>query len=363
MTRIMRALAVFLALGLCWLFPSCAFAQDVEEAVVVDDDGVVAEEAVADESANGWSALPVEARQVGDKLAFARQSSDAFADPDQRQALEPKYYFVLEPKPAEPVGPFRNGPTPTNVAASVSDSVGTMSAIAGALASAIAGQDTSVTAAWLDRASETPTSLAVLSKVPRDSMTQLSIAKCAWPKPGQEIAGEAKAGGITIQGIPARRSVPENETALALDAWDIPPAWKSKSTFLSRIVAVLKLVDGRYCVDFHSPSLNEEADCRVWLTPADHEFGAARGIEFIELPIVKGDQPQPVWVCAVDYGGRRIAFDFPLCRPAIMEQMQKLMASQKPKPGQTAKGPDLSKIVGEDLLDEFARRLVNGTYK
>jgi hypothetical protein len=36
--------------------------------------------------------------------------------------------------------------------------------------------------------------------------------------------------------------------------------------------------------------------------------------------------------------------------------MSKLNNPRKP-------GPDLQKLLGEDLLDEFTRRIVDGTYK
>lgn len=305
----------------------------VEQAVVVDEDGI----AVADDessSGGGWSALPVAARELDGQRVFMRQSSDAFADPDQRMSLEPKYYFVLEESDVPAADSSRRGPP-------IDDSV--VSAIGSA-----AGARSSVH--WLDYNATKPELVAVLTFAHDAPVATLHVGKLdagtlSAPK-SRELTGE-------VVDCPA-----------PLATWDISPAWKSKSALLSRVIAVLKCVDDRYCVDFFGASLHPDADCRVWLTPRDHEFGAPQGVSFIDLPIVKEEQQaQPISVCAVQFANRAIAFDFPLCRPALMEQMQRMAANRPAGAGQQSSGPDLTRLVGADLLDEFARRLVNGTYR
>jgi len=72
------------------LAPPTVQAQDV----VAEDDAVVEEPAA---ESVPWEPEVVEPRTVEGATYWQRQSSDAFVDPDQRQNLVPKYYFVLPP--------------------------------------------------------------------------------------------------------------------------------------------------------------------------------------------------------------------------------------------------------------------------
>jgi hypothetical protein len=220
-------------------------------------------------------------------------------------------------------------------------------------------------AQWLDYNAPSPGLVALLQTRVEP---MLGVARCAV---GKDVS--ANGTDTTVTKLETRRDWSEAEVASIVpceapfDTWDISPDWKSKSALLNRVIAVLKRVDDRYCVDFYGAALHADADCRVWLAPGDHEFGAPRGVFFIELPILKEATGEPqvrrISVCAVQFENQAIAFDFPLCKPALMEQMQRLAANRPSKPGEEANGPDLTRIVGPDLLDEFARRLVNGTYR
>lgn len=357
-----------------WMMPTClalllspvfVWAQEsaevvVEEAeVVTADGGDVA--TVEEEAGRQFRALAIDPREADGQSYFIRQSSDAFVDPDQRQSLEAKYYFVLGAPPAdstkeEEVAFYFETPASDEIVRSFGELAST--ATKQRPAKAMGG--------WLDaNAKPQPSRLAIyLGGASQEGGKSggggtLLICRAA---PGE---GDAAA----IESVTAQRELAADEPVIDIALWEIPEAWKSKATLLSRLVALLKRVDGRYCVDFYSQSLNAEADCRLWLTAEDYPLGRPIALAFAPLAIRKESQQiAPTDIVEVTYLGSenqrtRIGVDFPMCRPALMEQMQRLTAARRPQGNRAAKGPDLSKLLGADLLEEFSRRIVNGTYK
>jgi hypothetical protein len=371
----------------------------VEEAIVVEE-GLIVDEGIVSESAEGedsdativegdaaaeWNARPIAPRMVGEAPIYVRQSSDAFFDPDARQALEPKYYFEIEePLPAATSLDRRQGePAPTRIELGddpalaplasrfpleFSDKNETSNAEArnsGAEA-LISGAE----AQWLDYVAGDRAKLVAVLLPPAKTSDATTSDTSEAATQAQLLVLRVKQAGdhwvvdklIAERSIDARELAPAAAGRLRLDTWDRPMGLGTKAVFVGRVIGVLKVIDGRYAVDFYGEALHPDSDCRVWLSPPGHELGTPRGIRFSELPVRKGtDRVATAWVLAVDYerpDGEHatIALDYPICRPAIMAQMSKLNNPRKP-------GPDLQKLLGEDLLDEFTRRIVDGTYK
>ena len=350
----------------------------VEQAIVVEEEGIVSESPASDEgdaavvegdTAAEWNARPIAQRKVGDTSVYVRQSSDAFFDPDARQALEPKYYFEVE----EPLPPTASLDRRQGESAPARFELSDDPALA-ALASRFPldftvkegdsdaeARNSGAEAQWLDYVSGDRAKLVAVLLPP---------AKVSDSDQAQLLVLRVKQNGDhwVVDKVVAERSLAAKELApvaagrLRLDTWDRPLGLGSKAVFLGRVIAVLKLVDGRYAVDFYGEALHPDSDCRVWLSPPGHDLGTPRGIRFSELPVRKGaDRVATAWVLAVDYeradgSHATIALDYPICRPAIMAQMTKINNPRKP-------GPDLQKLLGDDLLDEFTRRIVDGTYK
>ena len=350
----------------------------VEQAIVVEEEGIVSESPASDEgdaavvegdTAAEWNARPIAQRKVGDTSVYVRQSSDAFFDPDARQALEPKYYFEVE----EPLPPTASLDRRQGESAPARFELSDDPALA-ALASRFPldftvkegdsdaeARNSGAEAQWLDYVSGDRAKLVAVLLPP---------AKVSDSDQAQLLVLRVKQNGDhwVVDKVVAERSLAAKELApvaagrLRLDTWDRPLGLGSKAVFLGRVIAVLKLVDGRYAVDFYGEALHPDSDCRVWLSPPGHDLGTPRGIRFSELPVRKGaDRVATAWVLAIDYeradgSHATIALDYPICRPAIMAQMTKINNPRKP-------GPDLQKLLGDDLLDEFTRRIVDGTYK
>lgn len=353
----------------------------VEDGIVVEEEGIVSESpagkegdaaVVESDSAAEWNARPIAQRKVGDAPVYVRQSSDAFFDPDARQALEPKYYFEVE-KPLPPAASLdrRQGePAPARIELSddpaLADLADHFPLDFGADARSLGAE-----AQWLDYVSGDRAKLvAVLLPPAKASGATTADATGDPANQAQLLVLRVKQAGDhwVVDKLVAERSMAAGELApasagrLRIDTWDRPMGLGSKAVFLGRVIAVLKIIDGRYAVDFYGEALHPDSDCRVWLSPPGHELGTPRGIRFSELPVRKGaDRVATAWVLAIDFeraDGERatIAIDYPICRPAIMAQMSKLNNPRKP-------GPDLQKLLGDDLLDEFTRRIVDGTYK
>ena len=230
-------------------------------------------------------------------------------------------------------------------------------------------------AKWLDYNSRRPKLLAMLTGLngSSDSGGQVSLAV---------IRSHASDDSLQLDKMLAERTLPRSELvepsrpSAILATWDFPNGLANKAAFLNRLVALLKQIDGRCCVDFYGTNLHTDGDCRLWLAPKDDPLGRPFAIRFVDIPVRKETGKiaavtvLAVTLRAVDGSISEIGLDFPLCRPALMEQIQKLTASSKskasggPTPGRKLQnGPDLVNLVGDDLLEEFARRLVNGTYR
>lgn len=349
------------------LFVSPALAEDEEAVVVGEDEAVIADEGDAADA--GWNARPIPLREVGDRQAFIRQSSEAFDDPDERLSLELKYYFELPAEQAkelaESAGQMR-GQSQSAAGAQLSAGPSTASAPwAAALPLPLGnapnskrraevewldyqtGPNPKAIVALLDAAAGSPAASLLVARVTAGvDGVQIDKQTAVRELDGAQLPGDCAAGGL-------------------LDVWDRPKSLGSRAMFLGRVIAVLKQIDGRYAVDFYGETLHPESDCRVWLWKVGAPQGRPQGIRFVEAPVKKGpDAVADVWTLAIitqpaEGEIAAVAIDYPLCRPAIMAQLQRAPAAGE----SAAPPPDLEKLVGADLLDEFARRLVNGTYR
>lgn len=352
--------------------PAAAQESGEEEAAVVvgEDEAVVSE--TSDAQASAWNARAISLRPVGDKPAYVRQSSEAFEDADARLGLELKYYFELPPTKIDSTaaieGPLAKGRKLEPGEQLLAGPEITSQPWAGALPLALDSMSLrpGFDVEFVDY--EAGAKAKVIAAI-------LPPGKSAGDKSTLIVARTSSAaGGLQIDKTNAVREFPTAELPQhcvpggLLDTWDRPKTLGSRALFVGRVIAVLKLVDGRYAVDFYGEALHPDSDCRVWLWRDGDSLGKPVGIQFTEVAVKKGpDAVGNAWVLAVAIDGagdalRTIAFDYPLCKPAVMAQLQ----AAAPKPGAGGKAappPDLEKMVGSDLLDEFSRRLVNGTYK
>lgn len=339
---------------------------------MVGEDETVVSESTEGTATSAWPARAIPLRKVGERDAFVRHSSEAFEDADNRMSLELKYYFELPATKIDSTeaieGPLAKGPklepgeklaAGPEVAAepwakSLPMSLDTMDTKPGfdiEFLDYVAGAKAKTIATLLPAADGQ-----------EKSKTTLLVARVAEPTDGLQINKAVAAREIDSRELP-QGCVPGG----LLDAWDRPKTLGTRAMFVGRVIAVLKQIEGRYAVDFFGDTLNQESDCRVWLWREGDALGRPVGIRFAEIPIKKGPtEVSNVWALAVTVRGaddslRTIAFDYPLCRPAVMAQMQR--AASTAGGGKPAASPDLEKVVGADLLDEFSRRLVNGTYK
>ncbi len=337
----------------------------VEEdaAVVSDEDGVVSD----DEDRSVFTARQVVQRKVGEKLAYIRQSTEAFADPDQPKNLELKYYFQLQGDATFGAGNLKRDPGQRGLTLSAGQPAPPAPLASRLPLSVLPDVPADAAVEWQDYlAAPAPRNLVVLLRpIGNDQPAKLLAIR---------VEGEGNA--LTIKKLSAERDVPADHLPKAaalgdlLDTFDKPAGLSAKAAMFGRLTAVLKLVDGRYAVDIYSERLHPDSDCRVWLTPANHPWGRAVAVGFRQLPIRRGaDAVVEVTVLSVafeDRNGKRtaIAFDYPLCSPAIVEQFRKAQAQQAGKPAAAKPNqPDLAKMLGEDVLAEFELRLVNAPYK
>jgi hypothetical protein len=365
--------------------PAIAEEAIVEEGVVVDSEPTVTDEGettvVETGSSTEWSARPIRQREVGAVPAYVRQSSDAFENPDARQSLELKYYFEVPDAMAMATSLDRRQGDPAlgrielDGPAALGDLADRFPLDFGRAAEATEAnaeaQNAGAEAQWLDYVSGDRAKLVAVL-LPATAGKEKEIAADAGDPANDAwlLVLRVKLAGdhwvvdkkLAARAIDAQELPPPSPGRMRLDTWDRPMGLGSKSVFLGRLIGVLKVVDGRYAVDFYGEALHPDSDCRVWLAPPEHSLGTPRGIRFSELPVRKADdRVATAWVLLVDYetsaGARStIALDYPICRPAIMAQMSKINNPRKP-------GPDLQKLLGDDLLDEFTRRIVDGTYK
>ena len=389
--RSARLLMMLLIQGtVLWTGPArliaCEDPADVEAAVVVEE-GTVADESEAGVVEAGvsteWSATPIRLREVGEQAAFVRQSSDAFENPDARGSLEIKYYFEVPELLASATSLDRHqgAPVPQRIELDDSSKLDDLAdrfpldfsdtSLAAEANSGTEVRTVGAEAQWLDYVSADRAKLVAVLLPAKpdadksDSSANESDAKGAWllvlrlKLAGDHWVVDKKVAARAIDGRELPPAAPER---MRMDTWDRPLGLGSKAVFLGRVIGVLKRVDERYAVDLYGEALHPDSDCRVWLAPPDHNLGTPRDVRFSELPVRKADgRVASAWVLAVDLeatDGTRatIAIDYPLCRPAIMAQLSKVSDPRKP-------GPDLRKLLGDDLLDEFTRRIVDGTYK
>lgn len=352
------------AVALLWAISSVAPVAAQEEFIVGDDTVVVSED-----TESSARAIAIAPREVDGRLAFHRQSSDAFVDPDDRLNLQPKYYFELsEEATSEIVGPHLGRATsqrPIQQLALANDFKSEQVELSDEqrgwfpLTAEQAGER-NVLWEWLDYQAD-PSAKLVVMCLPTDEGAVLHV-----------MTGEQQQSGWLLQRQLAARTIPRDELPQhasprdILDTWDRPKSLGPKAAFFGRIIALLKQVDQRHAIDFYGEALHADSDCRLWLPPLE---GRPITLRFIDLPIIKDDgQVAPVTVIGVTYENEAgephsIALDYPLCSPPLLEQLRRLAASRGPATGDQAAGPDLAKLIGADVLDEFARRLVAGTYR
>jgi len=345
-----------------------------EPAVVVEDDDVVVvsddEEVVIAEESIGrdWQAKAVKPHKVGGQLAYIRQSTDAFVDPDKPLELEPNYYFVLDDVPWTTSGNLRLDDAPASAGTIRLGRRARKLSFAAAFPypENVARIEGDLHLQWLDMQVGALATRRVLAGlyVPRNaSMAELAV-----------LRARRDGDGWRVEKIAARRSIPAEEvrievpTGNLIDTYNPPDKLGGARVFLSKVIAVLSRYQGRYAVEFYGDSLRKSGDCRVLLTAEDNPLGRPVGIRFIELPIARQpDRVVPTTVLAVAYensDGERtaIAVDYPLASTPIMVQMRQLVTRESKRGEKDGTEDRLTKMLGEDFVDELARRLVNAKY-
>ncbi len=344
-----------------------------EPAVVIEDDVVVVSDdedtVVVDEATDRvWAAMAVKPREVNGHLAYIRQSTDAFADPDKPLALEPNYYFVLDAVPWTESGNLSPGDSPSS---SETIRLGRRArklsfAKAFPFPENVGRIQGDLHLQWLDMQVgplETRRTLAALY-VPRNSrLGELAVLRV-----------RAEGGDWKVEKIAASRSIPAQQLQAAapegslIATYNPPDEMGGARVFFGKVLAVLTEDDDRYAVAFHGEALHESGECRVLLPAKEHPMGRPVAIRFIELPIIReDDRVVPATVLAVAYEdaqGRRsaIAVDYPLASTPLMVQMRQLVTRENKRGGEDDTDDRLTKLLGEDLVDELARRLVNAKY-
>lgn len=358
------AILLFVALPAPWARGEPPTA-DEEASAIVDDETVVSEEGTS-QGDGGWKARRISLRKVGETPAFTRHSSEAFEDPDDRMSLELKYYFDLPVESAADIAASTAGklsrgrkldPSANLIAGPQIQSSGIGIPLPQPLHIGAGNIENDVE--WLDyQSGDKAKVIAGLFAANEDSLA-LVVARVAPHEQGLALDKQIALRQVKADELPARCL-----DGGLLDTWDRPRSLGSRAMFLGRVIAVLKQQGGRFAVDFHGEMLHPDSDCRVWLWREESGIGRPVGIRFVEIPVKKSaGTVGTTWVLAVVIAGndppvRAIAFDYPLCRPAIMAQLQRTGENSS-----SGSQPDLEKLVGADLLDEFARRLVNGTYR
>lgn len=303
----LRALAFSFAWGL--LAPQAS--AQVDGVVVVEE---------ASETPSG----PVEApkRAVEGREVFLRPNAEAFVDPDQRLNLEPKYYFLLAEE----------------------------SANAGF---AKAAADHRPAGRWqLDYRSADPRPESALL-LEQDHEGRLRVLRTGPPAQAVKTLAERKPDAdAKFHGDPA------------CDALDRPQRGEPGAGLLGRTIAVLRAHGDRYAIDFHNESLTPEADRRLWLPQSIAAGGSPRGLCFTEIDVQAATGAKRVAVISVLYADRWIGFDFPLARSPALENLRKmaLRAAESKNPA-AAPSLDASKLLGEEVIDELSRRLVDAAEK
>lgn len=354
----------------CSLSVLAAFGE--EPAIVFEDDAVIVSEegdtVIVDEDADQvWKALPVELHDVEGEQAYIRQSTDAFVDPDDPLNLEPNYYFVLEEIPWSVEGNFSRGDASPGESISLGRRARGLSfADAFPLPDNLEKVDGDLHLEWLDMQVGPLDSRRVLAAlyIPDESApAQLVLLRL-----------RKQRGSWNVDRVSATKELPAGIVAAGkspgslLDTYNPPDELGGARVFFSKIIAVLVQVDGRYAIEFNGDSLRDTGVCRVMLTPVDHPLGKPVDFRFVEIPIARqDDRVSPATVLAVVYenaDGERtaIAVDYPLASTPLMVQMRQLVSRDNNRGGEDDTEDRLTKLLGQDLVDELSRRLVNAQY-
>lgn len=336
-----------------------------DEAVVVsDDDQTVTVEESGDQF---WKALPVRIREVGGEQAFIRQSTDAYADPDDPLNLEPNYFFVLEDIPWSEEGNLTRGGDSPGESISLGRRARNLSfAEAFPIPDNMKKVDGDLHLEWLD-----------LQVGPLDTRRVLAALYVPENSEAAELALlrlRKQRGSWNVDRIGATKEVALGSVAKGaspgslMDTYNPPDELGGARVFFSKIIAVLIEVDGRYAIEFNGDSLSDSGVTRVMLTPVDHPLGRPVDIRFVEIPIARqDDRVVPATVLAVVYenaDGERtaIAIDYPLGSTPLMVQMRQFVTRENNRGGEDDTEDRLTKMLGQDLVDELSRRLVNAQY-
>lgn len=276
---------------------------------------------VVEDPAEPAGPLAAPQRVVDGRDVFLRPFAEAFVDPDQRMNLEPKYYFLLNDRASD-------------------------ARFAEAAADNVAG------GGWRLEYRGLPKSGAAVLWARLSPDSTLTISR----ESADPQAGEAKV--VASQKLD---SLPRPLGDYPLDVLDRPPRGEPGAGVLGRVIAVLKREDGRYAIDFYAESLARESIRRLWL--ADAAGGTPRGICFHEIAVRWAEGVKTVAVISVLYADRWVAYDFPLARPLVLDNLRKLSVGGSNAKAAAAPPVDAARLLGEDLVDEFSRRLVDAVEK
>jgi hypothetical protein len=341
--------------------------EEAEEVIIGEEEGVVVEgdEERPARRRSTWQARGVDLRDVDGQMAYVRHTGEAFDDPDQRQGLILKYYFTLDDQPLYVPRKLSRAATSPDAAQETIWEIAQDKAVQADFEGVDLTASTAETAdlEWLDYNSEgEPTFLMLYRMGLEEDQALLGVYRV-----------KHEADQSTIARTVARRLIADETPEKFLpggliDTLDRPADAGSKAALYGRVIAVLKQTEEGFAVDFHGEKLHEDSDCRVWLTPTEHDWGTPVAIRFVDVPIKKDSgkvaQVTALGVLYEDADGNRtqIALDFPLCSSPLLLQMKSL-AARLSKSGGSGKGPDVIQILGEDLYDELSRRMVNGVYR
>ena len=349
---------------------SVLFAADEEAVVAADEELIVGaddDEVVGDEDESSlrvWPPLRLKPRELNGHKVYFRQTSDAFVDPDKPMELEITYCFLLGTKSVHVSESLSRGKDPKKdlarlqVALPLKKELGEVSRPS---SNSSAG---AVELEWVNyNGIKLRKKIAVLRFAAGDEKARLAVYRAGSILGSWRVNARLATRTFPVADLP-QRALPGG----LLDTWDIPAGAGTRAGLYGRVIAVLKHIDGRYAVDFYGEALHKDSDCRVWLSRGGHPWGAPVAIRFIKVPIRKPTgNVASVAVLAVEFedkDGQRtpIAIEYPLCRPVLIQQMQAL-ADRLASSSKNSPPPDLAKLLGEDLLDELSRRLVNGNYR
>ncbi len=336
-----------------------------ETEVVVGEEVAVEENGTADST---WRALPVESREAEGEPIFIRQSTDAFVDPDSPGNLEPKYYFVLDEGGRSPVANLRRGPS-LDPDTAIAWSTELASSELGIELPPTVGElavHPRLHAEWIEQSegAEAKSRHLALLAVPDASDTARLLV----------LKSRLRDDRLDVEKVVARRELPAEELPASgrpgalLDVIDPVVEPSAAQGLFGRVIAVLKRADNRFAVDFYGEKLRPSGDTRVLLTGINDALGQAQEIAFVDLPVQSSaGGAKSVTVLAAHYesaGGEpaQIAVDYPLARTPLMVQLKSLLDAASQGGGDPSSAGNLARLIGEDILDELAQRMVDAQY-